>query len=210
MEQFPPNNPKASAAARGPKKVEQVTSASVVRRRRPLGKQFKETFVSGSARMALEYMIAEVIIPAVQDTMIDAFQGGIERLIRGESRGRRGAPTPPSVYGRVNYGAQFQSQTMPQTTSAPRGVSKGGKARHDFGELVLQSRAEADDVLSNLFDIINMYETVTVADLYALCGIEPTHVDYKWGWTSLEGAQVGRPRGGGYRLDLPRPVPLGR
>jgi hypothetical protein len=209
MEQFPPNNPKASAAARGPKKVEQVTSAKVVRRRRPLGKTFKETFINGSARMAVEYMVAEVVIPGIQDAMIEAFQGGVERLIRGESRGRRGAPTPPSAYGRVNYGAQFQSQTMPHA-QPPRGISRGGKARHDFGELVLQSRHEADDVLSNLFDIINKYETVTVADMYALCGIEPTHVDYKWGWTSLEGAQIGRPRGGGYRLDLPAPSPLGR
>jgi hypothetical protein len=27
-------------------------------------------------------MVMEVVIPAIQDTMIDAFQGGVERLIR--------------------------------------------------------------------------------------------------------------------------------
>ncbi len=207
MEQFPPNSRQAKETARGPKKVERVTSAQVVRRRRPLGQQFKDTFISGSARMAAEYMVAEVIIPAIQDTMIDAFQGGIERLVRGEGRSRRSSAPPPSAYGRVAY--HQQSQTLP-SAQPPRTMSRGGKARHDFGELVLQSRHEADDVLQRLFDIINQYETVSVADLYALCGIAPDHVDHKWGWTNLETAQIGRVRGGtGYILNLPAPQPLG-
>lgn len=206
MEQFPPNSRKAEAA-HGPKKVERVTSAEVVRRRRPLGKQFKETFIGGSARTAFEYMVTEVVIPAIQDTMIDAFQGGVERLIRGEARPRRGMPSQ-SPYGRVGYNTMAPaSQTMPQR---PQTMSRGGRARHDFGELVLQSRQEAEEVLSRMFDILDKYETVSVADLYVLTGMGVEHTDHKWGWNNLQGAQVGRPRGGGYRLDLPAPVPMAR
>lgn len=209
MQDFPPNSRKANEAPRGPKKVERVTSAEVVRRRRPLGTQFKETFIGGSAKTAAEYMVAEVIIPAVQDTLIDAFQGGFERLIRGETRRpRRGMPSQ-SPYGRTNYGQPYQqSQTMPQ--SQPRGISRGGRARHDFGELVLQSRQEAEEVLERMFDILSQYDTVTVADLYELTGVAVSHTDHKWGWSDLQGGHVGRTRGGGFLLDLPAPVPLSR
>lgn len=210
MEQFPPNSRKAGAAHE-PKKVERVTSAKVERRRRPLGKQFKETFIGGNAKTAFEYMITGVIIPAVQDMMIDAFQGGFERLVRGEGHRLRRGAAPPSAYGRVNYGQPYQqqSQTMPQQQTT--GISRQSKARHDFGELVIQSRGEAEEVLERLFDILNKYETVTVADLYELTGIAPTHTDHKWGWTDLSGSQLDRLRGGGgYRLDLPAPEPLSR
>ena len=210
MEQFPPNSRKAQGAAREPKKVERVTSAKVERRRRPLGKQFAHVFFGGDARTALGYMVESVIIPSAKEAIVEAFSSGIEKIVYGDARPRRGG-APPSAFGRTNYGQQYQqSQTLPQAQTQPRGISRGGKARHDFGELVIQSRAEADEVLERLFDILDKYETATVADLYELTGIAPSHTDHKWGWTSLQGADIGRIRGGGYRLDLPVPEPLSR
>src|SRR3954469_12729237 len=116
MQDFPANSQKAKTRSEmpteRPEKIERVTSAEAVRRKRGLGRQFKETFIGGSARMAFEYMVTDVVIPAVQDTMIDAFQGGIERLIKGEGARRRG-PTPP-IYPnttQVNYQGMSTSRT---------------------------------------------------------------------------------------------------
>ena len=208
MEQFPPNSQKAKAADHGPKQVKQVTSAEVKRRRRPLGKQFAHTFFGGDAKTALGYMIESVIIPATQEAIVEAFSSGVEKIVYGDRGGRRrGAPSAPSPYGRVNYNQQsMQHPAAPQ----PRGISRGGKARHDFGELVIQRRNEAEDVLGSMFDILSQYDVVVVADLYELCGIAPSHTDHKWGWRDLTGAKVGRVRGGGYLLDLPQPEPLSR
>lgn len=86
-------------------------------------------------------------------------------------------------------------------------MSRRGRARHDFDEIVLATRAEATDVLDALFELSSKWEEVSVADLYGLIGEEPNHVDETWGWRSLQGADVLKVRGG-YLLDLPDPQPL--
>ena len=211
MQDFPANSAKARDRIEGaphnerPKKVEQVTSAQADRRPRGLGRRFKETFVGGSARGAIDYMILEVVIPAVQDTMIDAFQGGVERLIRGESRPRRGGTSSYSG-GHVDYRGMSMNRPPPSRT-----ISRQSRTRHDFGEIVIQNRQEAEEVIDRMFDILSRYGTVTVADLYELTGIQSGHTDTKWGWTALRGARADRlPRNGGFLLNLPEPESLER
>ena len=81
MEQFPPNSEKSRDADRGPKRVERVTSDGAVRRRRqPLGRKFHQTFFNGDSKMAFEYMIANSVVPAVKEMMLEAVNSGFERL----------------------------------------------------------------------------------------------------------------------------------
>ena len=195
-----PSNSKTKAMP--DKKVERVTSAEAVRRKKSLGKQFKETFVGGDAKSALQYVIFGVMLPAAKDTIVEAASQGFERLIFGETRGKRGmrnpatGPTGYVSYNRMNVGSDRPPPARPQ-------MSKRGRARHDFDEIVLASRTEAEEVIDRLFDLVSRYEAATVADLYELTGLSSTHSDHKWGWTDLRGATVSRTR-----LDLPEPEPL--
>jgi hypothetical protein len=86
-------------------------------------------------------------------------------------------------------------------------MSQRGRAKHDFDEIVLDQRAEAEEVIDRLYDVVSRYEQATVADLYDLVGLSSTHTDHKWGWTDLRGSGVSRIRDG-YLLDLPDPEPL--
>lgn len=207
MEQFPPNSAKARAADRGPRRVERVTSTAV-RRRRPLGKQFRHTFFGGDARTAVEYMIVEVLIPAAKEAMVDAASSGFEKLIYGESRRKRGQGPLAGALGYVSYN-RMGAQRGPAPTAVPQRMSRPARARHAFDEIVISSRTEAEEVLDRMYDLLSRYDSVTVADLYELTGIEPSHTDYKWGWSDLHGSSIGRVRGSGYVLDLPEPEPLG-
>lgn len=215
MQEFPANSAKVRSQSEGPPlderpKVEQVTSAEAHRRKRGLGRKFRETFIGGSARMAVEYMVADVVIPAIQDTMIDALQGGIERLIKGEGRSsRRGTPSAYSNTAHVDYRGMGMNRATTQTRlPSSRMLSRQSRARHDFDELVIPTRAEAEEVVDQLFDMLSRFELVTVADLYEMTGIQSSHADVKWGWTSLRGAKVQRLRNGGYLLNLPEPEAL--
>lgn len=210
MQDFPANSRKSQERSDGPpedggtRRVEQITSAEAVRRKRGLGRQFKDTFISGSARSAAEYMFTDVVVPAVRDTLFDAIQGGIERLIYGESRSggiRRGAPPSYPDLGRVNYG----NYSKPPT---PRSLSQQARARHDFGEIVIQNRHEAEDVLDLMLEELSRYGAVSVATLYELTGIQSTHTDHRWGWTALRGVKPRRLRDGRYSLALPAPQEL--
>jgi hypothetical protein len=210
MQEFPPNSQKARRPD-DPKRVERVTSAETVRRKRGLGRQFREAFIGGSARTAAEYMITDVIVPAVRDTIAEALQSGIEKLIYGDTRPRNRS-TPPTGYanvGRVNYSGMSSSSVPPRATApAPPQLSRRSRTRHDFDELVIPSRQEANEVLDRMFDILSRYGSVPIADLYELCGLQSAHTDYKWGWKDLKGARASKLRNGGYLLNLPEPEPL--
>lgn len=207
--EFPPNSKKAQDSAREePKRVERVTSADAVRRKRSLGKQFKATFVGGDAKTAMQYVIFNVLLPAAKDAMVEAASSGIEKLIYGEARSKRGSRGgPPSgAQGYVTYNRM--SDPRDDRPPVPRSVQRAAKARHDFDEIVLSSRSEAEEVIDRLFDLISRYGEATVADLYELTGLEASHTDNKWGWTDMRGANVARIRSGDYLLDLPDPDPL--
>ena len=136
--------------------------------------------------------------------IVEAGSQGIEKLIFGDSR-RRGSRLHKLVQLVMSVIIVIRwdnRSVLPQ-----RAMSRQARARHNFDEIVLDERAEAEEVIDRLFDLVSQYESATVADLYELVGLASSHTDHKWGWTDLHGAGVSRIRGG-YLLDLPEPEPL--
>lgn len=202
MEQFPPNRKTAED-----KKVEQVTKGKVVQKKKSLRKQFAEVFVGGDAKTATQYTIFEVMIPAARDMIYEAVSEGFRNLMFGSTGGGRRRGASPPQAGPTGYQA-YQKMYASNQSSPQRAISRTSRARHNFDEIVLESRKEAEIVLDNLYDILNKYDVVSVSDLYSLVGVQAQHTDQKWGWTTLQGAGVTRLRDG-YLLDLPDPQPLG-
>lgn len=215
MQDFPANSQKAKARSEAPmprerpEKIERVTSAEARRRKRGLGRQFKETFIGGNAKMAVEYMAMEIVVPAIRDTLNDALQGGIERVIYGESRIRRGTASQAySNVGHVNYQG-LNTAARPSRSQASQTLSQRSRSRHKFDEIVIPNRVEAEEVLDRMFETLSRFGMVTVGELYAMTGIQSSHIDNKWGWTQLRGANIDRLRNnGGYVLNLPEPESL--
>lgn len=202
--EFPPNSEASKKGVPDGKIINPVVSSGAVRRKRSLRKQFKETFVSGDARTAIHYVLFDVLLPAAKDMVVEAGSQGIEKLIFGDSRRRGSTPPQTGPYGNIAY-HRYSSQS--RFTGPQRAMSRASRARHNFDEIVLDERGEAEEVIDRLFDVVNRYESASVADLYELVGLASTHTDQKWGWTDLTGAGVSRVRGG-YLLDLPDPEPL--
>lgn len=202
---YPSNKDPGQRNPKEDKDIKRVTSEEPIRRKKSLRKQFKETFVAGDAKTAVRYVMFDVLIPAAKDMIAEAGAQGIEKLIFGDSR-RRGGSTPPSS-GPTGYVSYNRFQMGSRQTGPQRTMSRQARARHDFDEIVLSARTEAEEVIDRLFEVVSRYGAATVADLYELAGIPSTHTDNKWGWTDLRGAGVARVRGG-FLLDLPEPQPL--
>jgi hypothetical protein len=192
------------------KKIEKVIEGEVIRRKKPWGKRISEALIGGDSRTVTTYILQDVLIPAVKDTIADAMSQGVERMLFGEARstnrrsGRRGGGNYVS-YNRPSYSSS--RPPWDDRRDEPRALSRRARANHDFDEIILKTRAEATEVLERLFDLISSYKTATVADLYELLGIDGSYTDDKWGWDSLPNADVIRvPRG--YLLRLPRPEPI--
>jgi hypothetical protein len=204
--EFPPNS-EVSKKVSEEKKVEQVTKGDVIRKKKSLRKRFSESLVAGDAKSATRFVVMDVLLPAAKDMIVEAVSSGFEKLIFGESRRYRGGATSlahPNPYGQVNY---TRYSTPNRLSSPQRVLSRQARARHDFDEIILQSRTEAEEVIDRLFDLVSRYGTATVSDLYELVGFSSTHTDNKWGWTDIRGAGVSRTNDG-YLLDLPEPHPL--
>ena len=202
--EYPPNSFSSKEPPKEEKNIERVTRSEPIRRKKGLGRKLRETFFAGNLQATAQFILWGVIIPEAKDMIIDSVRDGIEKLVRGDAYRKR---TPPQSgpAGYVSYNRYpMQQQTL---RPEPRAYSQRARARHNFDDIILPSRAEAEEVIERLFDIISRYDTVTVSDLYELVGIRSTHVDHKWGWSDLRGAGVARVRDG-YLLELPDVQPL--
>lgn len=210
MDQFPSNahNPKVTPQETDKPKATRVVEGNVIRREKSLGKKIAE-FFGGSGRGVLSYVVETVLVPAAKDMVHDAVLQGLEHRLWGDSRiGNPGARRPGA--GPVPYNRYSTSPTVSmgyQSAPVRPPMSKRARTVHDFGEIILATRREGEDVIRQMFTLLEQYQVVTVADLYDMTGQESSWADRKFGWVDLSGADVRRVKDG-YLLDLPRPEPL--
>ena len=203
---YPPNKKLDQSRRTQDKNIKRVTSDGPIRRKKSLGHRFRENFVAGDAKSAVDFVIFDVMMPAVKDAAVEVTSQFFEKLIFGDSRRRRSGSTTPQSgpTGVVSYNRYYMG--TPQT-SPQRVMSRRARATHDFDDIVLPVRGEAENVIDQMYEVVSQYGRVTVADLYAMVGVTSTYVDEGWGWVDLRGSGVTRTRDG-YLLDLPQPISL--
>lgn len=201
--EFPANSHKKKEEREETRKVEKVTRGRVVQRKKSLGKRFLETFIGDDVNSVTGYILHDVLIPAAKATLSDMVQGGIEMLLFGERKGNRTRRDQGRSY--VSYN-NYSSQNNNRREDR-RDYGQRNRARHNFDDIILSTRGEAEEVLSHLVDLTMDYGEASVADLYDLVGITEEFTDRKYGWTNLGSASVSRVREG-YLLNLPKPIPL--
>ena len=186
-------------------KMERIVQGRVVRRKKPLGRKFFDMF-GGDARSAGEF-VGTMLLEAAKDAVVDGFTMGLERMMFGESSGRRGRPR--GTGGVFAQNVQALRTNYQQATSIRQpAISARGRANFQFDEILLTSRVEGDEIIASMIERIEQYGAATVRDLYDAIGEESKWTEEKYGWTDLSYARVHRARGGGYLLDLPKPEPL--
>ena len=192
------------------RKLEKVITGSVKQQKRSFSKKLAETFLEDDTKSVGSYIFHDVLIPAAKALISDMVGGGLEMLLFGEKRGRNTRREGNRSY--TSYGSYSRSSDRDRERDRERDrdrdhgkreISRTSRARHDFDDIVLETRGEAEEVLSLLVDLTVEYRQATVADLYDLVGISSNFTDNKYGWTDLRNAYVSRVRGG-YLINLPR------
>ena len=199
---FPGNSHKKEKAKKEDKKLDKIIKGNVVTKKKPLGKRISEVFGGANSGEVFHYIMYDVILPATKSTIADMVSGGIEMLLFGETKGRRTSRERGRSY--VSYDKRFSG--APRRDDREAAASRT-KARLNFDDIILDSRGEAEEVLTALVDLIEVYGLACVSDLYDLVGITSAFTDEKWGWTNLSTATVVRVREG-YLIDLPKPVAI--
>lgn len=183
------------------KKLESVVSGNVSMRKKTTLKKVADIFFQKDINDVKSYLIMDVLIPEIRDALYNLVMNGLDMMLYDGKRTRKAS----SNTMRVNYSAKYNNQTsIPESSnSSPR--TKSGL---NFDDVVFDDRMDAEEVLNQMLNIIEQYDSVSVADFCELAGIPGEYTDRKYGWTSLGAAEVKRISGGGYILKLPRVILL--
>lgn len=170
-------------------------------RKKGLVSRLSENWFSDDIGTVVNYVVMDVLLPAAKNMVSDAVSQGIERMLFGDARPRSSRP------GYTNYGARSSTPAGGRVVDPRPPLSRQARANHDFSDIILTTRTDAENTLERLRDIIQEYRMATVADLYDLVGLTGVFTDNKWGWEDLRSASI-RPVRGGYILNLPRTIAL--
>lgn len=133
-------------------------------------------------------------IPAIQNSIVDVLCDGI-RMLMGAPSSRKQSDVPGA---RVSYRQYYRDGQDRPSRPAPR---------HGYDDVIFDNRGDAEEVLFRMEELLEHYQTVSVADMLDLCGITSAYTDNKYGWNDLRDARVMRVSEG-YIIDLPRPMAL--
>jgi len=73
---------------------------------------------------------------------------------------------------------------------------------YDSIRISFKTKEEADEVLDEMLECVEEYESATVKDLYDLADLPVNYTMYKYGWKNLDGAKV-EECAGAYVLSMP-------
>lgn len=181
------------------REVKQIVSGKV--KEKTVLDKAGDVFLSEDARSVKEYILYDVIIPWIKNGIADTIIGGLEMALFGTSRSRRN-----SGGGKIVNYSNYSSDSR-RNVSNYRMVSPDRSNRYDYNNVYLDSRGDAEEVITSMEDLIRDYGEATVADLKSLVGLTNRPIDNKWGWTDCRDFHVSR-SGRGYVLDFAQPIYL--
>lgn len=197
---YPANSQKARQGKHETDKQrpEKVITGEAVERKKSRTDRFFHSIFADDADSVISYVVMDVLLPAFKSLLFDTVSQGFERALYGDSR--RGSSSRPGGY--TNY-----ARVSTDRVRTP--LTRQARATHDFNDILIQSRVEAEQVIDGLITLIDQYGQATVSDLYDLVGLTGDFPDSAYGWKDgdLRSAEVRSIRGG-YLLDLPRPRAL--
>jgi hypothetical protein len=162
-------------------------------------RKFTDIFISEDAANVKNYIIMDVIVPSIKKALYDLIVGTLDMSLYG-GRGNGGKrPTADKISYRDYNNVSRRDERSYGSTRTASGYS--------YDDIVVETRGEAESVLTRMDEIMEEYEQVRVADLYDLVGISGDYTDNKYGWTNIRNARVVRTRDG-YKIEMPRAIAL--
>jgi hypothetical protein len=172
-----------------------------VKTKKNTGRGLLELFISEDAPNVGEYILMDVLAPAIKKAFYDIIVNSLDITLWG-GRGNGGKR---STADKVSF-RDYNGISRKDDRNYDRSRSS---SRYNYEDIILETRGEAEAVLQRMDEIMETYEIVRVADLYDLVGVTGEHTDNKYGWTDIRNAKVERVRDG-YRIVMPRALPINR
>lgn len=184
-----------------PKKEIKAVISGAKKVDRPATRRFFDFLFAESPKALGKKIGRDVVVPRMKAGVEEA----LNSFISGMFWGGGGRPMSNVVQGTVlrANGIAYNQMSNPNMMSQARQAT--GQSSGNYTDLVVPSQQFAETLLGNMYELLNNYRVVAVADLYELAAITPAPSDNAYGWTTLDGARISKVRDG-YLLELPRPT----
>jgi len=185
--------------------IKPVVNGKVAKRKQPVGKRLRESFGLEETRTVGDYLVWDVLVPAIKDTVADVVKKGIDVFLYGGSSSARRS----SYSGRshVSYEGYYSRNRERDRMEIERNRWKyTPRPGSDFDEFIFDDKRDADMVLNELCEQIEVFGWAKCSDFYSLVGeTERNFTMQGYGWDALGDARVERVREG-WIVSLPRPM----
>lgn len=192
-----------SATPLPPKKKVVPVIPGAVPAPRPATKRFADYLFQESPKQLSKKVGREVVVPRLKA----GFEEAARNFLSGMLWGSGGSPINPNIIqgtvlrgGNINYNG-ISTGLSNTTQAAQANVSRGNG---NYEDLICASSEHAELLLATMYNLMNEYRVVTVADLYEAANRTPAPSHGSYGWYSFDGARIVKDREG-FRLELPRP-----
>lgn len=194
MENYPSNSHK-TREQNTDKKVEKVVSGKTSTKKKSGIRKLSDTFLSEDVSNVKSYIFSEVLLPAAKKLVSDIVTNGTNMLLYGEIKNKKGNSS------KVSYSRYYDDRSRDYRSPVVRN-------NFDYDEIIFETRGDAEAVLDAMYDILNQYKVISVAELYDLASITThNYTCNNYGWVDLRGSSVVRVRDG-YILKLPRALAI--
>lgn len=163
-------------------------------------RRLADVFISEDVKNVKSYVLMDVLVPTIKNAIVDVVTNGVNMIFYGNAAARKSSR--PGDY--VDY-------SRPSANRGARVVdSSGYRPKYAYGDIVVNTRPEAEMVLRQMYDLIDTYGEATVLDLYDAIGVTRPFTDAKYGWTAanIRNAEIVRVNDG-YMIKMPKAIPLG-
>jgi len=172
---------------------------------------FKDSFIADEIGDLREYIIKDLVVPMIKDAIVDGIGNSLSMILYGEKSDYRYRSSryssdhrSPSGVRRYDYSRGYSYSSKREREDDDRRIAKA----RQWEPLECESRQEALDILEQMSDILEEYDSVSLADMYDLGGVSTKPEDNNYGWRSLTSAHIRETRYRTYIIDLARPICL--
>lgn len=170
-----------------------------------VGQKLKKAFFGENVENVGDYVIFDVMIPALKATLSDMVGNGIEVLLFGESRGKRRSRNDNYTgYASISRSDRDRRDRLDTRRDRDRSLS--------YNDITFDTKSDANQFLAEIFDYVKEYDRISVAvymsilESYCDEKLSPTWRDDRIGWykEDLSGTAPVRTKYG-WEIDIPRP-----
>lgn len=181
------------------KKFEKVTTGKVAFKEQSDIQRIASSFLAEDLKTVRDRIINDYALPMLKNGLYSLLSSAFSIALFGDDRSR----SNNSGYSRTSrnsYDSYYDNRANPNRQS------QHGPAV-SWQDVVLESRADATEILNQMKGAIRQYGQVSIGDFYDLMGSTCNFTDNKYGWYDLNQAWV-KSVAGGYQIVFPKPIPL--